>query len=210
VAFTLPAAVHARFMYARKLFAHLNNGSASTAKFFEMACEEFIQGHEQEVPENLRGDVPPVPSDEATQTALPLEDGDTALPIADGELVDDGEGGDLVDEPFDLGDEVDAAPAADLEIPTDDEPDAPQAPVVPEYVAPKLHAVPDLPEDEGEPQPVDNLVAERVAELDQLVNAELVDLAHGHGLTATARMPKRLLVRMIVNAEFPTAEGLVQ
>lgn len=217
ITFTLPASVHARFIYARKLYAHLNNGNASTAKYFEMSCEEFIQAHEHEVPEALRGDVPPPATDEHLQTDLPLDADDACLPVADGELAetDGSDGLEFEDEDDPSADAPEVPDPGEYRAEAGAEPDdleaAPTAdePKVPEGAGPgwtpRVVTATDEPEPEGEPQPVDDRVKERVEELEQEVNATLVDLAHGLGLVATARMPKRLLIRMIVNAEFPHA-----
>jgi len=56
-------------------------------------------------------------------------------------------------------------------------------------------------------QPVDAKTVGRAGELEQMTNESLVKLAHGMGLVATPRMPKRLLVRMIIDVEFPHTEA---
>lgn len=99
IAFSVERAVKARADYARRLLQHIADGNASLGKLFEFAIEEFIQGHEQEVPEEVRGEAPEPPaSDPWEQTYLfDTEAGDDDLPVADDGPLFDGEG----DEPED-------------------------------------------------------------------------------------------------------------
>ena len=216
----VPLLVRERFRYAGAI-ARVINGieseSAWPVAVVEAVVEDYIQSNEHlvtgvEFIDNGDGSYVVKTSESATTTqhersesvrAKMVELGTDQVAKATMALAEE-EGALAGDEPT-VADLDDDGPLGGETTETTDEP-AIEQPA--KGWTPRVVSDADRAASEG--QPVDARTVERAGELEALVNAELVDLAHGLGLTATARMPKRLLVRMILDAEFPHASDQVQ
>lgn len=226
VTLKMPKAVRGRLRYAGAIARVLNGIDAEGAwpvSVIEAIVEDYITGNEHlvkgvtltetddgdfvaeiaddatttqhERSESVRRKMTELGTDQVAKATMALAEEEGALAGDDGGEGDEPTVADLDDGPLDP--EIAAAVAEDDAMATNDK----QA----KGWTPRVVSDDDLAASDG--QPVDARTVKRAGELEAMTNETLVKMVKANGGAATPRMPKRLLVRMIVNAEFPHAAG---